>query len=294
MKEGEEECPYTVKNEHLFKALVFRKNFDYPNMYKELVIACQEGDDEALVFAFEVYGRYGFDAKKYPELVPLLKDYDNQHYLNSLVSDNPAVLIAAKSIFASVILLFLNRMEISESLLSYAKLCRKWNDCFALCMSPYDISLVYSALDQGFEAARNVLISHHQERHEYIQAAHLIVGCCDPGIVYYDMKHALQHFKVQREQQAFIFGKWLSNRAETERLEAIYVPCIHIYYKTITKVKQALSCWLIICKRRIFPGYKDLVKLIGNLIWESREDTEGWKVDLERRGPNRKAKKIKI
>jgi hypothetical protein len=108
------------------------------------------------------------------------------------------------------------------------------------------------------------------------------------------MKHALQHFKVQREQQAFIFGKWLSNRAETERLEAIYVPCIHIYYKTITKVKQALSCWLIICKRRIFPGYKDLVKLIGNLIWESREDTEGWKVDLERRGPNRKAKKIKI
>lgn len=296
MEEGE--CPYIVKNEHLFKALVFRKNKDYSNMYKELVVACQEGDEEALVFAYEVYERHGYDTKKYPELVKIFETYGpNEYYEGNNFSDLEK-LVATKNIIASYALCF---FEIdgfdafSTILLEHIKQCQKWNDCFALCRNPRSIEDLQCAFDQGYEPARVQLEQRYAKKREYVKAARLIVGAFDTSDIYFWISNALVNYcKSEREQQAFIFGRWLSTRSESRRLDAIFVPCFTVYNQTIAKVKQALSCWLIICKRRIFPAYRDLIKLIGNLVWESRENTELWGITLKRKGPAREAKKIKI
>jgi hypothetical protein len=296
-KMQEEGCPYIVKNEHLFKALVFRKHKNYTAMYKELVIACQENDEEALIFVYELYGRHGFDGKRYPELVSILEEYDPKCYYETNNFYDLEELVRRKNIIASYALCFydIDGMDaMSQIFAEHLNLCCKWNDCFALCVVPTSLLQFQSALDQGYEPGRGMLIQKYNIRREYVVAARLIVGGFDAQEIYMDIDCALRHNKTQRTRQAFIFGRWLSTRHESQRLIPYYAPCFHVYKETITKVKTALNCWLVICKRRIFPGYKDLIKLIGNLIWESREDTELWKIDLERKGPTRKAKKIKI
>jgi len=51
-----------------------------------------------------------------------------------------------------------------------------------------------------------------------------------------------------------------------------------IYYSTYDRVTEALTAWFIICKRGIFPGNKDLVKLIAQHILKFAEDPEAWGV----------------
>lgn len=293
----EVECPYIVQNEHLFKALVFRKNKDYLSMYKELIIACKEQDEEALIFVYELYGRHGFDETRYPELVPILEAYEPKRFYDANDFFDLEGLVTRKNILASYALCFyeIDGLDaMSQMFAEHLKLCCKWNDCFALCIVPTSLVQFGEALEQGYEPTRMMLIPKYNYIRDYVTAAHLIVGGRDAMEIYADIQDALRHSKTQREQQAFIFGKWLNTRHESRRLAPCFAICFHFYKETISKVKVALNCWLIICKRRIFPGYRDLVKLIGNLVWESREEADTWGITFERKGPSRRAKKIKV
>jgi hypothetical protein len=49
-----------------------------------------------------------------------------------------------------------------------------------------------------------------------------------------------------------------------------------IYYNTYDRVTEALNAWFIICKRGIFPGNRDLVKLIAQYVLKFAEDPEIW------------------
>ena len=49
-----------------------------------------------------------------------------------------------------------------------------------------------------------------------------------------------------------------------------------VYYSTYDRASEALTAWFIICKRGIFPGNRDLVKLIAQYVLKFAEDPEVW------------------
>jgi hypothetical protein len=291
--------PYHTTNPHLYNMFVHRKNGHFPEAFEELKTACAEKDQEALWFALYMrnYGGLGLSGQDFDGLISKWAPYDNVRILRDFFDTNPTeeVLLMAvneKSIFAPF--LFIMRRDyffhLDLRFQSYIDKCCEWNDPYMLYLKS-GLHNLLKAVNQNVHLAFQVTIDIFYEQLKYVEAAQIIVKRTGSvSMVYRNIKYALMtKTQLNREKQCFIFGRWLNKRTEPERLLPVFSNSIRIYREAINKVTKACMCWMLICKEMHL--YKDVAKMIGVNLWESRENMDEWKVKLKRHGPERKAKR---
>jgi len=298
----EMECPYKVSNSHLYQMLVHRKNKDYPRAYQELKLACEEGDVEAIGLAccIRKYGGLGLP-HKWPEdfiipsdfrfeSIPIVREHPDSSNDYSLIVQA----VAEKSVFGPV---FFYRQagyvrHIIPEYTDYVDLCCKWNDPFMLYLRG-GVKNFQKCVDQMFTSAIVPLIELYYERLEYLKAAKVIVLRYSPFMIYKDIEDALhKRTGFERTEQCFVFGKWLVNQRHSQRSQPIFANSMRIYRETIDKTFKATQFWMFAAKE--LGVCRDVAKMIGRLIWDTREDPVGWKIGIKRELPERKRRKIKF
>jgi len=288
--------PYHTLNPHLTNMFIHRKNNNFPLAFQELKLACLEKDQEALWFALYMrnYGGLGLIGSDFESLLTKWTPIDTLKFLIDFYDNNQeealSQAVQAKSIFAPF--MFLIRRDyhyhLNPCFEAYMNLCCEWNDPYMLYLKSGLHNLLKS-VKQNVHLAFQVTIDTYYEHLDYVNAARIIVK--RPGsvsMVYRNIKYALMtKTHLDREKQCFIFGRWLSQRLESQL--PVFGNSIRIYRETIKKVTEACLCWMWVCKE--MKLYRDVARMIGMRIWESREDVIGWKVEWRRYGPERKAKR---
>ncbi len=297
----EEECPYKVSNPRLYQMLVHRKNKDYPRAFQELKLACQEGDVEAIGLAccIRKYGGLGLPHQWSEDFVipsdfrfesiPIVREHPDSKNDYSLIVQA----VAEKSVFGPV---FFYRQvgylrDIIPEYKGYVDLCCKWNDPFMLYLKN-GVDNLQLCVDQMFISAMEPLIELYCVWLEYLKAAKVIVKLRMPFMIYKYIEDALhKRTRLERTEQCFVFGKWLVNQRHSKRSQPIFANSMRIYRETIDKAFLATQFWMFAAKE--LGVCRDVARMIGRLIWNTREDPVGWKVGIKRELPERKRKNIK-
>jgi hypothetical protein len=293
------QSPYHTENPHLFNALVHRKDGNFPAALTELKLACEQNDPDAkfLLFYIYYYGGLGLrpDTIKYKEYFKSITESPAPPYLTQAFymeynqfKDFVTIAVQSKSVLAPF--LFVIKRDyyfiFDEQFKEYVQLCCQWNDPYILFLT-HELDNLLLSIKQCVYHAYQPAINIYYERLEYLKAAKIIVQKTNPSGVYRNIKYALAtKYRIDREKQCFVFGRWLSKRQETERLCHIFVNSIRIYQETMERVEKTMNCWIWACGK--MGIYRDLRKMIGNLVWESREDPQAWGIGLERRSGRRK------
>lgn len=300
------ECPYNTSNPHIYNCLVHRKNNNFPAAVEELKLACAENDQDALWFALYMrsYGGLGIFGWEFDDMMRAgdwRPEVEHKaailHFFTDPIHTRETLVKAVdeKNLFAPF--LFLLRRDyyyiLDPHFKSYVDLCCKWNDPYMLFLVS-GIDNLCKAMDQKMYLAFQPVIDTYYYDKEYLKAAKVIVSQIGSiHRVYRNIKIALAtKTEFDRENQCFVFGRWLSKRTETDRLQPMFANSIRIYTETIEKAKKACLYFLLVCKE--MRVYRDIAKLIAKMLWDEREDVAGWNVNLGRRGPQRRVKKIKL
>jgi TPR repeat protein len=84
----------------------------------------------------------------------------------------------------------------------------------------------------------------------------------------------------ERVRELFAYGRGLK-QDDTLRYYVGYIStnCICIFEESVSRAQQAVFCFILICKKKNWLS-KDMRRVIGEMIWESRCDPFLWNVKL--------------
>jgi hypothetical protein len=299
-----ERCPYDTKSTHLLNALNHRRLNNFPLALQELTIAYNEPSNiEAKDFMWYVHFYGGFGIVQATFTISDLFHNRTPNFLMDIYTMQYAefrefLIKCVETRYLFTPFLFMMHRDYylvhDDVFKPYVELCCQWNDSYILYLTMNFNNLLLS-INQNVHYAFQPVIDTYQALEKYVKAAKIIVRRTNPNAIYRNMKYALSSSKIfstDREKQCFVFGRWLSKRNESERLKPIFTNSIRIYQETIEKVERTLKCWIWACKKMGW-FYRDLMKMIGNLLWESREDPQAWGIGLERKSGRRVKKKGK-
>jgi TPR repeat protein len=286
---------FQVQNPTLLEALAFRKQHKIPQALAKLNVACEEGDGKAWYLKGKAYenGGWGLHRNVFQAIICLRKSVEAgcgwvkhlvEHpihmdmYFEALQKGSPFVFqfICYTGMFYNIS--FEKRAE-------WTILAAEQGDALAL----YHAAMHYSdSPPHGFEFAptkREVLLKRGMEQCEehcvgwlvemtyFVDALTYLINYSTFEFGTSDIQRLAQSFCSYKDwtmPELYLFGRWLGNHRASYSKHVTDVFC-----KTKTTVQQAVSVFVLCCRRTGLLS-KDMRKMVGEIIWESRYDPEIW------------------
>jgi hypothetical protein len=278
-----------LENANLRDALRLRMARKFPEALAKLNLACDEGDGKALYFKYRAYLYGGWTLYKNIE-------ESNIYYKKAEAAGCPWC-IRGDAYGWGMFYLRRKRMDAIPSFeealkeghpLAAFELARlindknSWNNVMQ-CISFGDEETLSNLASEHFlikaaeakhQGALFEMAQKYYKDRKMLDFAYYII---ESGFCTFCLKYQLINSKDTRE--LFIYGRGISLHGHiyTSIIDSAGT-ALQVYQESTSRAKSAVFCFVFVC-RAFFP--KDIRRMIGEMIWKSREDPAVWKITVK-------------
>jgi hypothetical protein len=294
--------PFTVQNIHLFNACTLRKERRYPEAFAELKKGCDENDYESLYYMANIYNAGGLgvrcDDAKYRKYRKMLGSIPKDDILELVSNADPLeVKPLVKKGIEDGYPFMTELIYVTDLGEDYIRTCAEWGDLEALYrMMTLDPKNEKYILDGANQMC--IWFMHHAA--QLYKSKRNATECAKWTILTesrFNMKHAIIDL-VNYEEKDRLRARYLYGQADIQWYDLLnpFVTQVppRIYKETRKKYRMGMTCWLLLAKR--LGLYKDIVRFIAQILWESRMHPDEWGVTVEEEEEKERKtrKKIKV
>lgn len=252
-------------NKHLRNAFLLRKDGQYKEAGKELKLACDEGDGEALYVMYETLLTGGFGI---PEAGPLTADVYLEHSKNVGCNwhlFNSSLDYTREEVEKGNIIALLCFGEYEDCLLNMGD--AQFQACICSCDYPcFNVN--------HFEIERKAALQKITYGMQRLVRRYEFGYGCKKNFVkaakYWIQLNNIRKIQIRLQSgwisltEQYMYGKWMVFNQDKIQDQS----CIDVYKRVYASAQKAVICWLLISKEYIC---KDIRVYIGKLIWKSRK-----------------------